>query len=82
MSGCFLLRNLLISLCQSIISVLTYKELVARKVRALQSPYFSVWLLDFTSLFYVNTIILRDKCTNITILGLIQYVTLYRYLNR
>ena len=59
--------------------MLTCKELVARKVKALQSPL-TMWLLDFTLLLYVNTVILRDKCANINIPGLIQHVTLYWYI--
>ena len=47
---------LFIYLWESVIIVLTSKELAAKKVKALQSPSFSMWLLDFTSLLYVHNL--------------------------
>lgn len=82
-SGYLVLMNLLICLCRSVISMLTCMELAAKNTKALWSPSFSMWLLDFTSLLYVHVIKNKVHKFSIIILpGLIQYVKLYWYANR
>ena len=53
-SGYLVFKNLFICLCRSVISMLTSMELAAKNTKALRSPSFSMWLLDFTSLLYVQ----------------------------
>ena len=58
-------------------------ELAVKNTKALQSPSFSMWLLDFTSLLYVHIIKNKvHKFANIILPGLIQYVKLYWYANQ
>ena len=73
---------LLICLCLSVISLLTFKELVAKKVKALHSPSFSMWLLDFTSLLYIHNVSQKHKRVNIILPGLVQHGELCWYGNQ